>query len=103
MSHLEKIVDSACSSIIKDETYSHETSKETSNKLIEQIINSLKSETKGFKFIVHVTLLDKSITGPKGIRSLCGAYWNSEKDGLWNHKWSNDQTEAIISLAWISA
>lgn len=103
MSQLENIVDSACSSAIKDEPYTHETSKETSNELIGHIIDSLKSVTKGFKFIVHVTLLDKTTTGPKGIRSFCGAYWNSEKDGLWNHKWSNDHTEAIISLSWISS
>jgi dynein light chain Tctex-type 1 len=65
------------------------------------ILLKLKQESASYKYIIYVTLLDHHASGPKGIRTTSGAYWNSEKDGMWNYKFEGTGVDAIISIAWI--
>lgn len=47
--------------------------------------------------------MDHEAGGPKGIRTTSGAYWNSEKDGIWNYKYEGKGVDAILSIAWVHA
>lgn len=94
--------------------YSHDESLEWNNQIIactinllvestnkDSILSKLKEQSRSYKYIIYVTLLDQLPSGPKGIRTSSGAYWNSEKDGLWNFKYEGKGVDAIVSIAWI--
>ena len=41
----------------------------------------------------------------RGMHCASGAYWNSEKDGMWNFKYDKAETkgfDVIVSVIWIS-
>lgn len=68
-----------------------------------------ESTATNYKYIVYVTLIERvsdSATSLRGIRTSSGAFWNSDKDGMWNHKWSSpggtsSGVDVVFSIAWI--
>lgn len=69
------------------------------------MLAKLIEHTKSYKFVVYVTLIDQSSKGPSGIQTSNGAYWNANKDGVWNTKYEAKKAgiEAVVSIAWIHA
>lgn len=44
--------------------------------------------------------------GRRGMHSASGAYWNSEKDGMWSHKYQGGEgkgMDIVVSVMWIAA
>lgn len=47
----------------------------------------------------------KSTVGRRGMHSASGAYWNNEKDGMWNFKYEKAESkgfDVVLSVLWIS-
>ena len=43
--------------------------------------------------------------GKRGMHSASGAYWNGEKDGMWNFKYNGSEGkgfDVVVSVIWIS-
>ena len=43
--------------------------------------------------------------GRRGMHSASGAYWNNEKDGMWNFKYEKAESkgfDVVLSILWIS-
>ena len=41
----------------------------------------------------------------RGMHSASGAYWNNEKDGMWNFKYEKAESkgfDVVLSVLWIS-
>lgn len=98
-SQLSSIIDSAASSVVASE-YSHSDTSKWNSEIIAKIIDALKAESKGYKFLVHNTLVEVTDHRP-GIKSSTGGFWNPEKDGVWNYKWTNGKVDVLVSIAWI--
>ena len=47
---------------------------------------------------------ETEMVGRIGMNSSAGAYWNNEKDGMWNHKYEAEQKgfDVVITIIWIS-
>ncbi|MCJ1356046.1 MAG: hypothetical protein MMC33_006040 [Icmadophila ericetorum] len=41
--------------------------------------------------------------GKRGMHSATGAYWNSEKDGMWSFKWDGGERgfDVVVSVVWV--
>lgn len=47
----------------------------------------------------------ESAVGRRGMHSASGAYWNNEKDGMWNFKYEKAESkgfDVVLSILWIS-
>lgn len=72
-----------------------------------------------YKFAVNSTIVQHDFQSPaeggdgddnaavvkKGMHSAAGAYWNSEKDGMYNFKYEKAESkcfDVIVSILWIS-
>ncbi|KAG5368300.1 Dynein light chain Tctex-type [Yarrowia sp. C11] len=99
-SKLTEIIDSAASSVVGTGGYSHSDTSKWNSQIIAKVLEALKDESKGFKFLVHSTLVEVTDHRP-GIKSSTGGFWNTEKDGVWNYKWTNDKVDVLVSVAWI--
>ncbi|CAD6582300.1 MAG: hypothetical protein ASARMPREDX12_000899 [Alectoria sarmentosa] len=47
----------------------------------------------------------ESAVGRRGMHSASGAYWNNEKDGMWNFKYDKAESkgfDVVLSILWIS-
>lgn len=82
------------------------------NILQQLVLKGIEKETsaQNYKYIVYVTTIERvsnasSDSGSlsRGIRTSSGGYWNPEKDGMWNHKWTTSGTniDVVFSIAWI--
>lgn len=48
---------------------------------------------------------EESAVGRRGMHSASGAYWNEEKDGMWNFKYEKAESkgfDVVLSVLWIS-
>jgi hypothetical protein len=89
------------------------------------ILNSLISETKGevqYKFAVNSTIIQHltdprpagsdttpaastGTVGRRGMHSATGAYWNTEKDGIWNYKYEGGEAkgmDVVVCIMWVA-
>ncbi|KAI9722452.1 MAG: hypothetical protein M1835_003958, partial [Candelina submexicana] len=44
-------------------------------------------------------------SGRRGMHSATGAYWNNERDGMWNFKYEaieNRGLDVVVSIIWIA-
>lgn len=82
------------------------------------ILKSLISQTTpssdtppSFKYVVNSTIIqhhasptESTTAGRRGMHSAQGAYWNSEKDGMWSYKWDAAEKkglDVVIMVVWI--
>jgi hypothetical protein len=89
------------------------------------ILTALISESKGevqYKFAVNSTIIqhltdprpagsDAATTpstatvGRRGMHSATGAYWNTEKDGIWNYKYEGGEAkgmDVVVCVMWVA-
>ncbi|PSK34429.1 hypothetical protein C1H76_9398 [Elsinoe australis] len=127
---LKQIASDACASALeKAERYEHSRMEEWNGQIINQILQSLISESKGdkpdascpFKFAINSTIIQhledpapkgtdenagsQRKVGRRGMHSAAGAYWNNEKDGMWSFKWEGGEAkgmDVVVSVIWIA-
>ncbi|KAF2204257.1 dynein light chain, cytosolic [Delitschia confertaspora ATCC 74209] len=114
---LEEIANAACEQAVGTaEKYQHEEAAQWNQAIINSILQSLISETSSdstppqYKYVVNSTTIQHQISqegvtgGRRGMHSAVGAYWNTEKDGMWSHKWEGAEKrgmDVVISVTWI--
>lgn len=69
------------------------------------------SSSSSYKYIVYVTIVERvsdKASSLRGIRTSSGAFWNQDKDGMWNHKWASPASvrgtggvDVVFSVAWV--
>ena len=47
-------------------------------------------------------IVGESAVGRRGMHSASGAFWNNEKDGMWNFKYDKLEFDVVLSVLWIS-
>lgn len=120
---LTEIATQACKSAFETaQGYDHGSTTSWNTSIINAVLQSLLSETSQdgkqpqYKFAVTSTIIqhtsvseaanapDGTAGGKRGMHSATGAFWNSEKDGMWSHKHEEDEKglDVIISVIWIS-
>ncbi|KAK7207801.1 Tctex-1 [Myxozyma melibiosi] len=105
---LEDICSKALSSIIQPTTvYKHDSTASWNDAIINTILKSLVAESSTCKYVVYSTIIQNEPAAvARGIHSTSGAYWNNEKDGLWNYSWTGGAGDeglyVVISIAWIT-
>lgn len=75
------------------------------NLMIETLLLKLNEISSLHKFIANVTMLIKDNINNTDItiKSLMGASWNDEKDGVFNYKVDlNSNVSLLISIIWIA-
>lgn len=86
------------------------------NKILESLISETKTKDapSPFKFAVNSTIIqhqaapkgeDSGPGGRRGMHSASGAYWNNEKDGMWNMKYDGGEKigmDVVVSIMWIA-
>ncbi|KAL1302837.1 hypothetical protein AAFC00_003170 [Neodothiora populina] len=133
LQRLKQIATDACDSALeKAESYNHSQTEQWNNAIIGKILSSLISESKPanapadaqapFKFAVNSTIIqhlsdprptgsdsqsssDPAKVGRRGMHSASGAYWNTEKDGMWSFKYEGGEAkgmDVVVSVMWIA-
>ncbi|KAL9582616.1 MAG: hypothetical protein Q9212_003195 [Teloschistes hypoglaucus] len=102
----------------------------TSNPILKSLIaeSSTPTQTPQYKYAVTSTIIQHttpprlqptpndaadtnggdplaSPVGRRGMHSASGAYWNTEKDGMWNWKYTKSEQkgfDVVLSIIWIS-
>lgn len=105
--------------------YDHAETTGWNSKIINTILKALleattesanASQAQKYKFAVTSTIIqntsateaadspDGSVGGKRGMHSATGAYWDEEKDGLFNYKHEEDLKgfDVVISVIWMS-
>ncbi|CDO51512.1 conserved hypothetical protein. Putative dynein light chain protein [Geotrichum candidum] len=110
---LGKICDEVCTDVFDNvRNYDHEKSTAWNNEIIQLVLKGIEKESsaQNYKYIVYVTTIERVSDAPsesdspsRGIRTSSGGFWNPEKDGMWNHKWTTSGTniDVVFSIAWI--
>ncbi|KAG9525123.1 dynein light chain, cytosolic, partial [Aureobasidium melanogenum] len=123
---LSQIAADACNSAFSSATtYNHAQTEQWNSEIIKSILTALISESKGevqYKFAVNSTIIqhltdprpagsDASATpstatvGRRGMHSATGAYWNTEKDGIWNYKYEGGEAkgmDVVVCVMWVA-
>jgi len=92
-------------------TYDHYSTESWNAHIINTILSQLLNETSSdeqppqYKFAVNSTIMqhsaddtangDVSSPGKRGMHSASGAYWNSDKDGMWNFKYEKSESKGF--------
>ena len=104
--------------------YDHASTSSWNTHIINTVLHTLIAETAPsgqqplYKFAVNSTIIQHGLdtrsaasedegrpAGKKGMHSASGAFWNSEKDGMWNFKYGKSESkgfDVIINVIWIS-
>ncbi|KAL8970444.1 MAG: hypothetical protein Q9183_001522 [Haloplaca sp. 2 TL-2023] len=134
-SRLEEIATNACDTIFQFvDSYEHSRTEAWNNSIINSVLKSLIAEastptqTPVHKFAVTSTIIQHTTPplsrpppdeaaaangadqqgnsiGRRGMHSASGAYWNTEKDGMWNWKYTKGEDkgfDVVLSIMWIS-
>ncbi|OQO02897.1 hypothetical protein B0A48_11180 [Cryoendolithus antarcticus] len=108
---LTDLAASACSSALSTATsYTHADTQSQNERIINTLLQSLISATTSsetsevstgqYKFAVTSTIIQhlegREAEGEgklekRGMHSASGAYWNSERDGMWSYKWEGGE------------
>ncbi|CAO1600893.1 hypothetical protein XANCAGTX0491_004566 [Xanthoria calcicola] len=130
---LEEIATNACDSTFQSvQAYQHSQVESWNTAIINTILQSLIAETSTdtqgplYKFTVTNTIVQhttqpppiaseasslngadqrNSVIGRRGMHSASGAYWNNERDGMWNWKYAKGEEkgfDVVLSVIWIS-
>ena len=80
--------------------------------MIESLVAATAPEegkTPPYKFAINSTVLQNSAGGgsseKRGMFSSVGAFWNSEKDGMWSYKYDMGEKlglDIVMSVIWIA-
>jgi hypothetical protein len=117
-SQLQEITNEACENTLGGvEKYSHGDAQKWNDAIINTILQSLISKTSSdntppsYKYVVNSTIIQHHASpteagtgGRRGMHSAQGAYWNSEKDGMWSYKWDAAEKkglDVVIMVVWI--
>ncbi|KAK9381254.1 Tctex-1 [Kockiozyma suomiensis] len=105
---LEEICSKALASIISPSTiYKHENTSSWNELIVNAVLKALIAESSANKYIVYSTIIQHDPSNvTRGIHSTSGAYWNNEKDGMWNYSWTGGAEEnglfVVLSIAWVT-
>jgi len=118
---LTKIASEACTTTISTATsYDHTQVSAWNTSIINTILKSLISSTTPpssasppYKFAVNSTIIqhlsaaggDGEPVGRRGMHSASGAYWNSERDGMFSYKFEGAMErgfDVVVSVVWIA-
>ncbi|KAJ8099051.1 Tctex-1 [Lipomyces tetrasporus] len=108
LSKLSDICTEACSETIPPDTvYDHSRTSSWNEQIIHAVLKSLIGACSTHKFIVYTTIIQRDVTAlSRGIHSTSGAYWNNDKDGMYNFSWNGGDKDRgldiVLSIAWIS-
>jgi dynein light chain Tctex-type 1 len=97
--------------------YEHSSTESWNATIISTIIQALVKETSTpttqpqYKFAINSIIIEhvpaSSVTGieKRGMHSAAAAYWNAEKDGMWNFKYEAAELkglDVVVGIIWIS-
>ena len=97
--------------------YEHSSTESWNTNIINTILQSLVKETSTatsqpqYKFAINSTIIQhipassETASGKRGMHSAAAAYWNAEKDGIWNFKYEAAELkglDVVIGIIWIS-
>ncbi|GAB7355051.1 hypothetical protein MBLNU459_g5648t1 [Dothideomycetes sp. NU459] len=130
---LKQIATDACDlALEKADSYNHSQTEQWNTAIINKILQSLISESRPanaasdsqppFKFAVNSTIIqhlsdprpagsdskdtsELSSAGRRGMHAASGAYWNTEKDGIWSFKYEGGEAkgmDVVVSVMWIA-
>nr|OQO18781.1 hypothetical protein B0A51_13753 [Rachicladosporium sp. CCFEE 5018] len=115
----------ACSSTLSTATsYTHADTQSQNERIINTLLQSLiitttsepsstESHSGQYKFAVTSTIIQhlegreadgEGKVEKRGMHSASGAYWNSERDGMWSYKWEGGEgrgMDVVVSVMWI--
>ncbi|KAF2100497.1 dynein light chain, cytosolic [Rhizodiscina lignyota] len=129
---LRQIATDACESTLGSQSeYVHSSTPSWNSSIINKILEALISETAparkdqppAWKFCVNSTIIQHPEAvrageeddedekegkgrGKRGMHAASGAYWNNEKDGMWNFKFQGEEQlgmDVVVTIMWISA
>ncbi|XP_054706109.1 dynein light chain Tctex-type 1-like [Uloborus diversus] len=92
---VSKIIKSAVEEVIERNVYQHSKVKQWSDKIVEQILNSLKDLHKPFKYIATCVIMQKN---GAGFHTASSCYWDNTTDGSCTVRWENKSMYCIVSV-----
>ena len=97
--------------------YEHSSTESWNATIINKILQALVEETSTpttqpqYKFAINSTIIEHAPAssgtgiGKRGMHSAAAAYWNAEKDGMWNFKYEAAELkglDVVVGIIWIS-
>jgi hypothetical protein len=97
--------------------YEHPSTESWNATIINTILQALVKETSTpttqpqYKFAINSTIIEHAPAssgtgvGKRGMHSAAAAYWNAEKDGMWNFKYEAAELkglDVVVGIIWIS-
>jgi dynein light chain Tctex-type 1 len=92
---LESTVHSIIESKLKDKTYNQKEAQSWTNAISDEVIKTLHSQQRGFKFICNGTIFQK---GDSSLHFSSTCLWNPNTDGSITVKYENESLHCFICL-----
>jgi dynein light chain Tctex-type 1 len=98
-SNIKDELSSTCNSIItnhlKDKSYQQKEAQSWTNQISDEVIKTLHSQQKGFKFICNATIFQK---GDSSLHFSSTCLWNPSSDGSVTVKYENETMHCFVCL-----
>ncbi len=92
---LTETVDGIIKKYLEDKNYDQKEAQSWCNQISDEIIKTLHSQQRGFKFICNGTIFQK---GDASLHFSSTCLWNPNTDGSITVKYENDQMHCFICL-----
>jgi hypothetical protein len=92
---LHRVVEDIIKKNLEGKTYNQKEAQTWTNTISDEVIKTLHSQQRGFKFICNGTIFQK---GDASLHFSSTCLWNPNSDGSITVKWENDQMHCFICL-----
>lgn len=92
---LHKICDDIINKHLQNKAYNAKEAQQWTNLISDDLIKTLHSQQRGFKFICNCTIFQK---GDASLHFSSTCLWNPSSDGSITVKWENEQMHCFICL-----
>lgn len=97
---VSSMVDETLKKTLDDKTYEQKEGQQLLNGIVDEIIQNLNANYKGFKFIVTGTMLQN---GGSTLHHTSTCLWNPDTDGCISQKYGNESLNCFISVFGIAS
>ncbi|KAF2864103.1 hypothetical protein K470DRAFT_267590 [Piedraia hortae CBS 480.64] len=129
---LQEICDEICQSVLADATaYDHVATRSWNEAINQKILSALVESSSKHKFCVNTIIMQQNspgkegnepgaaagtehgpegipqrpTAGRRGMHHVSGAFWDNQRDGMWNYKYAGAEqkgVDVIIAITWIA-
>lgn len=92
---VKTLIDASIEPVLKDNVYSSKKVHDWTSSVVENVLKSLQSKEKPFKYVVTCIIMQKN---GAGLHTASTCFWDTKTDGSCSVRWDNKTMHAIVTV-----